>query len=117
MDRLRQAVEGEFPEAEGHRGLLGQVDALLHRHANLIVHHSFLSIGGAFASASAEGITYDVGASTRFIPNALFIAFFSYIRLTSLVLQGQDAEALARLWHEHRDAFTVERHGGQGGGR
>jgi hypothetical protein len=109
MDKLRQAVESEFPEQEGHRRLLNQVDALLHRHANLIVHHSFLSLGSAAASATADAITFDVGPSTRFIPNALFIAFFSYIHLTSLVLHGDTADALARLWHEHRNAFTVER--------
>jgi hypothetical protein len=109
MDKLRKAIEVEFPEEEGHRRLLREVDALLHRHANLIVHNSFLSIGGAFASATDESFTYDVGPSTRFIPNALFIAFFSYIHLTSLVLLADEAEALARLWHEHRDAFTVER--------
>jgi hypothetical protein len=109
MDRLRRAVESEFPEQEGHRRLLLQVDGLLHRHANLIVHHSFLSLGGALASASEEGITYDVGVSTRFIPQALFIAFFSYIHLTSLVLEGAAQRELAQLWHEHRDAFTVAR--------
>jgi hypothetical protein len=109
MDKLRRAVESEFPEEEGHRRLLLQVDALLHRHANLIVHHSFLSLGGALASASEGGITYDVGVSTRFIPQALFIAFFSYIHLTSLVLHGSAQGDLARLWHEHRDAFTVAR--------
>jgi hypothetical protein len=109
MDKLRLAVESEFPEQEGHRRLLRQVDALLHRHANLIVHHSFLSVGGAAANATSEAITYDVGASTRFIPNALFIAFFSYIHLTSLVVRSSSAERLARLWHEHRNAFTVER--------
>lgn len=109
MDELRSAVEPEFPEQEGHRRLLSQVDALLHRHANLIVHHSFLSLGGAAASASADGITYDVGVSTRFIPHALFIAFFSYIHLTSLVLSQSEQAELARLWHEHRDAFTVAR--------
>src|SRR5919201_2694555 len=37
MDELRIAVESEFPKQGGHRRLLGQVDALLHRHANLIV--------------------------------------------------------------------------------
>ncbi len=109
MDRLRRAVESEFPEQEGHRRLLLQVDGLLHRHANLIVHHSFLSLGSALASASEEGITYDVGVSTRFIPQALFIAFFSYIHLTSLVLEGAAQRELAQLWHEHRDAFTVAR--------
>jgi hypothetical protein len=109
MDKLRRAVESEFPEEEGHRRLLLQVDALLHRHANLIVHHSFLSLGGALASASEGGITYDVGVSTRFIPQALFIAFFSYIHLTSLVLHGRAQGELARLWHEHRGAFTVAR--------
>ncbi len=109
MDKLRRAVESEFPELEGHRRLLLQVDALLHRHANLIVHHSFLSLGGAVANASEDGITYDVGVSTRFIPQALFIAFFSYIHLTSLVVHGSAREELAQLWHEHRDAFTVTR--------
>jgi len=69
----------------------------LHRHANLIVHDSFLSLGGALASASENGITYDVGVSTRFIPQALFITFFSY--LTSLVLQGAAQGELAQLWH------------------
>jgi hypothetical protein len=107
MDTLRRAVEEEFPERGGHRRLLQQVEALLHRHANLIVHHSFLSIGGAFASASAERIVYDVGGSQRFIPQALFIAFFSYIHLTSLVMRSGDGDALAALWHEHRDAFTT----------
>jgi hypothetical protein len=110
MDALCNAVATEFPEQEGHRRLLRQVDALLHRHANLIVHNSFLSIGGAFSSIGEDGgMTFDVGVSTRFIPNALFIAFFSYIHLTSLVVDGEVAEELARLWHEHKDAFTVER--------
>ena len=110
MDALCKAVAGEFPEQEGHRRLLRQVDALLHRHANLIVHNSFLSIGGAFSSIDEDGgMTFDVGGSTRFIPNALFIAFFSYIHLTSLVVHDEAAEALARLWHEQKDAFTVER--------
>jgi hypothetical protein len=109
MDKLRRAVEPEFPEEDGHRRLLGQVDALLHRHANLIVHNSFLSLGGAVASTASDGITYDVGASPRFIPQALFIAFFSYIHLTSLVLDGSAQQEVARLWHEHRDAFTVTR--------
>ena len=90
-----RAVEAEFPQQEGHRRLLLQVDGLLHRHANLIVHDSFLSLGGALASASENGITYDVGVSTRFI--ALFITFFSY--LTSLVLQGAAQGELAQLWH------------------
>lgn len=109
MDKLRRAVESEFPEQEGHRRLLVQVDALLHRHANLIVHHSFLSLGGAVANASEDGITYDVGVSTRFIPQALFIAFFSYIHLTSLVVHGNAQDELAQLWDNHRDAFTVAR--------
>jgi hypothetical protein len=109
MDRLRREVESEFPEQEGHRRLLREVDALLHRHANLIVHHSFLSLGGALTSATEEGITYDVGVSTRFIPQALFIAFFSYIHLTSLVLPDAEQTELAQLWHQHRDAFTVAR--------
>lgn len=113
MDKLRKSVEVEFPEEDGHRRLLQEVDALLHRHANLIAHNSFLSIGGAFASITDEGFAYDVGASTRFIPNALFIAFFSYIHLASLVGDGGEAEALARLWHEHRGAFTVERRVGR----
>jgi len=64
---------------------------------NLIVHDSFLSLGGALASASENGITYDVGVSTRLIPQALFITFFSY--LTSLVLQGAAQGELAQLWH------------------
>jgi hypothetical protein len=109
MDELRRAVQEEFTEEGGHRRLLEQVDGLLHRHANLIVHNSFLSIGGAFASASAEGITYDVGASTRFVPHALFIAFFSYIHLTSLVVEGTNLDALGALWRKHREAFTTER--------
>jgi hypothetical protein len=109
MDALRRAVESEFPEQEGHRRLLLQVDTLLHRHANLIVHHSFLSLGGALASATNDAITYDVGVSERFIPQALFIAFFSYIHLTSLVVHGSAQKELAQLWHEHRDAFTVAR--------
>ena len=75
-----RAVEAEFPQQEGHRRLLLQVDGLLHRHANLIVHDSFLSLGGALASASENGIT-----------------FFSY--LTSLVLQGAAQGELAQLWH------------------
>src|SRR5437773_329473 len=111
MDRLGRAVESEFPHQEGHRRLLREVDALLHRHANLIVHHAFLSLGGAVTSATEEGITYDddVGVSTRFIPQALFIAFFSYIHLTSLVLPDAEQTELAQLWHQHRDAFTVAR--------
>jgi hypothetical protein len=94
-----RAVEAEFPQQEGHRRLLLQVDGLLHRHANLIVHDSFLSLGGALASASENGITYDVGVSTRFIPQALFITFFSYIHVTSLVFQGAAQGELAQLWH------------------
>jgi hypothetical protein len=43
---------------------LAQVDALLHRAANLIVHNSFLSLGGAFVSGDEDRITYDVGVST-----------------------------------------------------
>jgi hypothetical protein len=110
MDALCKAVATEFPEQEGHRRLLRQVDRVLHRHANLIVHNSFLSIGGAFSSIEADGgMTFDVGVSTRFIPNALFIAFFSYIHLTSLVVHGEAADALSRLWHDHKEAFTVER--------
>jgi Family of unknown function (DUF5677) len=109
MDKLRRAVESEFPEQDGHRRLLGQVDALLHRHANLIVHNSFLSLGGAVASTAGHGITYDVGVSSRFIRQALFIAFLSYIHLTSLVLGDSAQQELARLWHKHRDAFTVTR--------
>jgi hypothetical protein len=53
-------------------------------------------------------VSFDVGSSTRFIPNALCIAFFSYIHLTSLGLHGEAAETLARIWHEHKDAFTVQ---------
>jgi hypothetical protein len=109
MDALCKAVATEFPEQEGHLACSGRVDALLHRHANPIVHNSFLSIGGAFSSIEADGgMTFDVGGSKRFIPNALCIAFFSYINLTSLVVEGEVAEALARLWHEDKDAFTVE---------
>jgi hypothetical protein len=110
MDALCNAVADDFPEQDGDRRLLRQVDALLHRHANLIVHNSFLSLGGAFSSIDDDGgLTFDVGWSTRFIPNALFIAFLSYIHLTSLVVHGQASEALARVWHEQKDAFTVER--------
>jgi hypothetical protein len=68
-----------------------------------------LSLGGALASATNGAITYDVGVSERFIPQALFIAFFSYIHLTSLVVHGSAQKELAQLWHEHRDAFTVAR--------
>ena len=107
MDKLRHAVETEFPESGSHRRLLAQVDGLLHRHANLIVHHSFLSIGGAIASLGDKSITYDVGASERFIPQALFIAFFSYLHLTSLVVREQDQAQLVDLWDEHRGAFTA----------
>jgi hypothetical protein len=72
------------------------------------VHNSFLSIGGAFSSIGEDGgMTFDVGVSTRFIPNALLIAFVGYIHLASLVVHGEVAEELARLWHEHRYAFTV----------
>lgn len=109
MDALRAAVQDEFPEQDSHRRLLLQVDTLLHRHANLIVHHSFLSLGGAAAAAGESSITYDVGASTRFMPQALFIAFFSYIHLTSLVVPRSKQGELARLWHDHRAAFTVAR--------
>jgi hypothetical protein len=108
MDKLRSAVESEFPAQGGHRRLLGQVDGLLHRHANLIVHHSFLSVGGAIASLGDGSITYDVGVSERFILQALFIAFFSYVHLTSLVVQAQHQQQLTNLWDEHRGAFTVE---------
>jgi hypothetical protein len=109
MDKLRAAIESEFPEQGGHRRLLGQVDGLLHRHANLIVHHSFLSVGGAIASIGNRRITYDVGVSERFILQALFTAFFSYVHLTSLVVQPQDEQELTNIWDERRGAFTVER--------
>ncbi len=112
MDKLRQAVEEEFPEEDGHRRLLLQVDSLLHRHANLIVHNSFLSLGGAFIAATEDFVAYDVGPSPRFLPHALFLAFFSYIHLTSLVLNEPGQAELARLWHEQRDAFTVARDDG-----
>jgi hypothetical protein len=110
MDKLREKVEDDFPEAGGHRRLLKQVGMLLHRHANLIVHNSFLSLGGAVASGTAERFTFDVGASPAFIQRALFLAFFSYAHLTSLVLSGSDADELGRIWGAHRAAFTVERH-------
>lgn len=86
-----------------------QVDSLLHRHANLIVHHSFVSLGGAYVSPDSEQVIYDVGPSPRFVPHALFLAFFSYAHLTSVVLNGDEQTQLAALWREHRGAFTVIR--------
>jgi hypothetical protein len=46
------------------------------------------------------------------VSQALFIAFFSYIHLISLVLPEDRQEGLGQLWFEHSPAFTTPREDG-----
>jgi hypothetical protein len=45
------------------------------------------------------------------IHGALFVAFFTYANTMSLVLTGEDARALERLFSEHLGAFLTFRDG------
>jgi hypothetical protein len=109
MDKLKRQVQGDFPEAESHRRLLNQVDNILHRLANLATHHSYYSLAVAVAEVPDGRRVADVGASPTLIPQALFIAFFSYLHLLTLTLAAERQQAASTLWHEHSSAFTAVR--------
>jgi Family of unknown function (DUF5677) len=109
MDALKKRVQTEFPEADGHRRLLNQVDAILHRISNLVVHHSYYSLSVAVADLPDGRQVADVGVSPMLIPQALFIAFFGYVHLITLTLLDDKQEDITKLWHDHRDAFTTTR--------
>jgi hypothetical protein len=109
MDGLCSAVKQDFPIAEGHRRILEQTHELIHRAANLVVHNSFASLGATTVEESEKRKLMDLGASMTFVRQALWVAFFSYLHLTSLVLRDDEQTELARLWRDHRDTFTVSR--------
>lgn len=109
MDDLKKEVQKQFPEADSHRRLLNQVDGILHRLSNLVVHHSYYSLGVAVVDVPNRGRVADIGVSPMLIPQALFIAFFSYLHLITLTIADDKQEDAAKLWHEHRDAFTTAR--------
>jgi hypothetical protein len=109
MDALKKAVEGEFPEADSHRRLLDQVDGILHRLSNLVVHHSYYSLSAALVETPDERRYADVGVSPMLIGQALFIAFFSYLHLITLTLADDKQQDAVKLWHTHRNAFTAIR--------
>jgi len=106
---LRDAVRSEF---EGnHRRLLEQVHEILHALSNLAVHHSYLSLDASVAVLPDGRRFADVGPSPTFVPQALFIGFFSYYHLVLLLLPEEHQRALLDLWNEHHGAFTQTRSG------
>lgn len=109
MDILKKRVQKQFPLADSHRRLLNQVDGILHRLSNLVVHHSYYSLAVAVADVPDGRRVADVGVSPTLIPQALFIAFFSYLHLITLTLPDDKQQDAAKLWHSHRDSFTTAR--------
>jgi Family of unknown function (DUF5677) len=109
IDKLKNAVRGDFPTADSHRRLLDQVHAVTHRYSNLAVHHSFLSLQASVVELPNGRVVGDVGASPLLIPQALWILFFSYLNLLTLFLDEAQQEEAARLWHEHHGTFTTPR--------
>ncbi|HUP32840.1 MAG TPA: hypothetical protein VM184_07385 [Gaiellaceae bacterium] len=106
---LKDAVKSEFSEAGSHLRLLEQVQAIIHALSNLAVHHSYLSLDTS-APVLPDGRRFaDVGASPTFVPQALFIGFFSYFHLVLLLLPEEHHKEMLALWTEHHGAFTTPR--------
>jgi hypothetical protein len=85
---------------------------IAHRFNNLLLHHSAFGLGLAAEDDPKTGTTrFDVGPSLAHFHGALFVAFFSYPNTTSLVLTGEDADAVEELFAEHIKAFLTVRDG------
>ncbi len=109
MDELYAEVRHLFPERANHRRLLDQVDAILHTGSNLVVHHSYLSLDAAVPELPDGRRLADVGASPMLIGQALFIGFFAYFNVVTLLLDTGTHEAAESLWSSRVRAFTVAR--------
>jgi hypothetical protein len=109
MDELYAEVRHLFPERGNHRRLLDQVDAILHTGSNLIAHHSYLSLDAAVPELPEGRTLADVGASPMLIGQALFIGFFAYFNVVTLLLDTEAHESAESLWCSRIPAFTVVR--------
>ena len=67
---------------------------------------------GSRSTATAEttstgSYTTSGDATPTFVPQALFIGFFSYYHLVLLLLPEQHHQELLNVWTQHHGAFTT----------
>jgi hypothetical protein len=105
-DELVSAVEDEWGSGGG-RTLLWQVYEFAIRNANHLIHHSHLGVVSTLDKRSPEGRTYNVGGSLKYVAEALFVAWFSYINTVSLVVTQEANRELDKLYERDLRAFAT----------
>jgi hypothetical protein len=83
---LVKAVEDEWPKENNQRGLLCEIYEFDSFQANHLIHHGHVGLA-AGRSHSPGRRSYNVGASPKYIHEALRLAFFSYANTLSLVVE------------------------------
>jgi hypothetical protein len=76
LDDLVGRLRTTWPE--GNQSLLFQIHAFLIRTANQLLQHSPLGVSSTLEHHTDELRRYNVGPSTRYVEEALLVAFSSY---------------------------------------
>jgi Family of unknown function (DUF5677) len=98
LSDLVKAVEDEWPEDGNQRGLLWEIYEFDAFQANHLIHHGHVGLSSGRTDAPGKR-SYNVGASPKFIHEALRLAFFSYANTLSLVLR--ESPEFDHLYDEH----------------
>jgi hypothetical protein len=95
---LVKAVEDEWPKENNQRGLLWEIYEFDGFQANHLIHHGHVGLA-AGRSHSPGRRSYNVGSLSKYIHEALRLAFFSYANTLSLVIE--DSQEFDALYDEH----------------
>jgi hypothetical protein len=110
LDEIATEVQTEWGERPLERDLFWWVFDIAHRFNNLLLHHSAIGLGLAAEHEDEELVRLDVGPSKTHIHGALFVSFYSYAHLMSLVQTEEDQATLNDLYSVHLDrAFLKDR--------
>jgi Family of unknown function (DUF5677) len=94
LDALVKSVEDEWPEDGNQRGLVWEVYEFDCFQANHLIHHGHAGLSAGRTERPGRR-SYNVGASPRYIREALRIGFFSYANTLTLVIpETQEFDAL-----------------------
>jgi hypothetical protein len=106
LDALVSELEAEWG-GEGDRKLLWETYAFSVGNANQVLHHSHLGVASTRVERTPVLTKFNIGGSPKFVRDALFVAFFSYVNTMSLVLDGEPSDALTLLCESHLMTFVT----------
>jgi hypothetical protein len=100
LDDLVAAVDDEWPVQDGQRGLLWQIYEFDCFNANHLIHHGHAGLASGRVRQTEKDRAYNIGASPKYIREALRLGFFSYANTISLVVAPEVSADFSHVYSD-----------------